>query len=219
MALTAREAEAIDARVAAVEAATGVEIVAALIGKADAYFEVPWKAFALGASIAALAAAIADAVRPDWVAAHAAVKWAVGILAAGGSSALAAVFVPGWARAFLSPSRREVEVRQYAQALFLEREMFRTRGRTGVLLLVSAFERRIEILPDTGHRDRVAAAEWQEVVARMRPRLAAGRPGDALLEGLAAMQDLLIRKGYRRAAAAERDRLPNRPIDEPGVPS
>ena len=219
MALTPGEAEAIDARVAAVEAATGVEVVAALIGKADAYVELPWKAFALGASVAALAAAIADAVRPDWVAAHAALKWAVAILAAGGASALAAVFVPGWARAFLTPSRREVEVRQYAQALFLEREMFRIPDRTGVLLLVSAFERRIEILPDTGHRERIAAAEWQEVVARMGPRLAAGRQADALLEGLGALQDLLVRKGYRGGGGAAGGRLPNRPIDEPGVPS
>jgi putative membrane protein len=219
MALTPSEAEAIDARVAAVEAATGVEVVAALIGKADAYVELPWKAFALGASVAAFAAAIADAVRPDWIVAHAALKWAVAILAAGGASALAAVFVPGWARAFLTPARREVEVRQYAQALFLERELFRTGDRTGVLLLVSAFERRIEILPDAGHRGRIAAADWQEVVARMRPPLAAGRQADALLEGLAALQNLLVRKGYRRAAVAERDRLPNRPIDEPGVSS
>src|SRR5258708_35863064 len=45
--LTRTEAEAIEARVAAVEAATGAQVVVALIGKADAYVELPWKAFAL----------------------------------------------------------------------------------------------------------------------------------------------------------------------------
>ena len=80
-------------------------------------------------------------------------------------------------------------------------------------------ERRIEILPDTGHRDRIAPAEWQEVVARMRPRLAAGRHADALLEGLAALQDLLVGKGCRRGVGDDGGGLPNRPIDEPGVRS
>jgi putative membrane protein len=213
--LTPGEADAIDARIAAVEAAAGVEVVAAVIGRADAYVELPWKAFALGAALAGLAIFVVDVARPDWVGAHAALGAAAAILGGGALSAVAALAIPAYARAFLWTTRRDIEVRQYAQALFLEREMFRTRDRTGVLLLVSLFERRIEILPDTGYGDRVAAAQWQEVVARMAPRLRAGRPADALLEGLAALEDLLVRRGFR-GGAHPGDRLPNRPIDEAG---
>ena len=215
MLLNREETDAIDARVASVEAATGVEVVAAVIGKSDAYTELPWKAFALGASLAALVTVWADEWWPDWITMHAALKFAVAVLACGGASALAAVFIPGYARSFLRASRRDVEVRQYAQALFLERELFRARGRTGLLLLVSSFERKVEVLPDTGFRGRVNASDWHDVVARMTPRLREGRAADALLEGLGDLQDVLVRNGFRGGANPVNE-LPDRPIDEPG---
>jgi len=207
--------EAIDARIAAIEAASGVEVVTTVVGKADAYPELPWTAFALGASLAALATVAADALRPDWAAAHATLLTALAILGAGGVGALATVFVPAFARLFLRQTRRDAEVRQYARALFLERELFRTPARTGILILVSVFERRIELLPDVGFGDRIGAADWQQVVARMTPHLSAERPAAALLAGLDVLADLLVRRGYE---AGERDanELPDRPVELKG---
>ena len=207
--------DAIDARIAAIEAASGVEVVTAVVGKADAYPELPWTAFALGASLAALATVAVDALRPDWAAAHATLLTAVAILGAGGVGALAAVFVPAFARLFLRATRRDAEVRQYARALFLERELFRTPARTGILILVSVFERRIELLPDVGFGDRISAADWQQVVARMTPHLSAERPAAALLAGLDVLADLLARRG---CIAGERDanELPDRPVELKG---
>ena len=49
--LTRKEADAIDARIARLEARTGVQVVAAVVAKCDAYPEIVWKAFALGAAI------------------------------------------------------------------------------------------------------------------------------------------------------------------------
>src|SRR6185369_5421613 len=110
MLLTPAEAAAIDAHVAQVEAATGVEIIAALTLKADSYVELPWKAFALGASAGALAGVLVDLARPDWTMPHASLLAALSILGVGALSALAAVFVPAYARVFLRPARAEVEV-------------------------------------------------------------------------------------------------------------
>lgn len=136
----------------------------AVVGKADAYPELPWTAFA---------------------------------------------------RLFLRGARRDLEVRQHARALFLERELFRTRGRIGTLLLVSLFERRVELLADTGFNGRIGAAEWARVVARMTPHLADARPAAALLEGLAGVDELLARAGFR---AGERDsnELSDRTIESTG---
>jgi putative membrane protein len=215
MPLSRDDAEAIEARIAAIEAVTGVEIATAVTAKADVYPELPWTAFAAGASVAALAAVAADALRTDAIALRAALVVAVATLGAGGACALAAVFVPAFARLFLRPTRCELEVRQYAQALFLERELFRTRGRCGILLLVSLFERRVELLPDTGFADRIAPADWAGVVARMTPQLTEKRPAAALLEGLAALAELLERRGYR-ADPDDRNELPDRPIEARG---
>lgn len=221
MYLTSAEADSIDAQVARVESRTGVQIVTAVVGKADNYLELPWKAFALGASIAAFGVVAADAWRPEWVVTNTALLHVVTILAVAGTCALLAVFVPPFGRLFLRASRRDSEVRHCAQALFLRRELFRTRQRTGVLVLISVFERRIEILPDTGLHDRVSETDWRAVVSRMTPLLREARPFHALQEGIAALETLLVAKGLRAAEAATSgtggNELPDRPIEEPGV--
>ncbi len=89
----------------------------------------------------------------------------------------------GFARFFLEAHRAEVEVRQYAQSLFLSREVFATRGRTGVLLLVSMFERQVVLLPDTGLAKRLSREAMHHIVARMTAALAGGQVRLALENG------------------------------------
>ena len=216
MLLSPAESDAIDALIAKVESRTGVQMVVAAIARSDSYVELPWKAFALGASVAALVTVLGDLWRPQWVTSDTALVCAVIILGAGAASALLAVFVPPFARLFLRPARRQAEVRQYAQALFLKRELFRTHSRTAVLILVSEFERTIEIVPDVGLHDRVGEADWRRVVDAMTPRFREARPFHALQDGLAAAEALLVSKGFH-GRAGMRNELPDRPIDERGA--
>jgi putative membrane protein len=215
MILTRAESEVIETRVSQVEARTGVQVVAAVVDKSSSYPQLPWKAFALATAVAGLAVVLTDALRPDWTIGHAALLHTVAILGAGAASALLVVFVPAFARLFLRPPRRDFEVRRYAESLFLKRELFRTRGRNGVLLLVSLFERKVMILPDVGLRDRVSAADWKKVVGRMTTRLRDGRGAAAVVDGLEAIEGLLVDKGYA-ASSREANELPDPPIVERG---
>lgn len=196
MPLNSTESLTVNQRIVDIERRTGVLIATAIVPRSDAYVELPWKAFALGASLAAFVTVLFDLGAAGWGASRTALWHAMAILGAGAACALAAVWVPAWARLFLHPSRRDVEVRQYAQALFLTRELFATPRRTGLLILVSRFERKIQILPDTGFADRVSTAEWRAVVNRMTPAMRGGHPAKALHEGLAAVDELLARKGF-----------------------
>jgi putative membrane protein len=214
--LAPAQAAAIDTLVARIEARTGVQIATAIVRRSDAYTELPWKAFALGASLAGLALVIADAWNPQWVVPYTALVHAAVILLTGASMALAAMFVPPFARALLRRHRAEIEVRQYAESLFLRRALFRTRQRTAVLVLVSLFERRIEIIPDEELHARVTPAAWDGVIARMTPHLRNQRPFDALKEALEAVETLLASRGFHGRPDAT-DELPNRTIEEPGV--
>jgi len=215
MNLTHAETEATAARVAQVEARTGVEVVAAVVGKSHAYPQLPWKAFALGAVIAGFAVVLSDALRPDWVTAWTVLLQTVAVLAVGAAGALLVVFVASFARLFLRPPRRDFEVRRYAEVLFLQKELFATRERIGVLLLVSLFEHKVEILPDRGLASRVTAADWHRVIARMMPLLQDRHAAAALLAGLAAMEEMLVAKGFARRADGVNE-LPDRPIDKDG---
>lgn len=215
MLLSNAETGAIEARSAEVEARVGVQVVAAIVDKADSHVELPWKAFAIGAVLSGLTMVVADTLRPQWLTANAALVGAVTILGAGGASALLAVYFPAYARLFLRSTRRDSEVRRCAEAVFLRHELFRTRQRNGVLILVSCFERKVEILADTGLHPIVNEAEWRSVITRMTPLLRERRFADALLEGLTGAADLLAGKGLTAAPGADNE-LPDRPIDESG---
>ncbi|MGO8855576.1 MAG: TPM domain-containing protein [Steroidobacteraceae bacterium] len=214
--LSESEIDALDRQVGRVHATTGVRVVAAEIGKADTYEELPWKAFALGVSLAALTVVGADTVGPYWHTPHSTLLSVIIPLAAGAVAALLTIFVPAFGRLFLHAARCEVEVGQYAQALFLRRELFKTPKRNAILILVSRFERRVHILPDTGLHGTIGDAECHTVIERMRPALREARIADALQAGLVALEDLLVRTGYTGGSGAE-NAPPDPLIEEKGA--
>jgi len=216
MPLQPAEAEAIDRRVTAVEARTGVQVVAAVVPRSDSYVELPWKAFALGASLAALGVVAADLWLRPWTTSTTALIHVVAILGPAATCALLAVFVPPFARGFLRRVHGHAAVKEYAESLFLRHELFRTRHRTAVLILVSRFERRVEILPDTGLHGRIGEAEWGQVIETMAPHLRDARPFQALEAAIDGVELLLVAKGFH-AEKGTTNELSNRPIQERGA--
>jgi putative membrane protein len=212
--LSEAEARAIDARIQQFETRTGAQVVTAVLGKCDSYPELVWKAFAMAAVLCAFAVAIVDTYWPAWVGTYAALSNVAPVLLAGAASALAAVFVPDYARLFLRATRRDAEVRQRAHVLFLDRGLTATKARNGVLLLVSLFERKVEIVSDLAYQGRVERSDWDGVIAAMTPSLASGKPAQALLAGLDTLETMLRNRGYN--AGGGTNELPDRPIEEAG---
>jgi putative membrane protein len=106
----------LDRQIAEAEKRTKAQIVLAVVQRSESYAELPWKAFALGASIAGLLVFTWDLLLPGWVS-NATILFSIAaMLAAGAVLALLAVLAPGFARLFLSAHRAEVEVRQYAES-------------------------------------------------------------------------------------------------------
>jgi putative membrane protein len=215
MFLDAAAADTVKVRVAGLEAASGVEVVTAVIARADSYPEVPWKAFALGASLAALAAAVMALFEPGWDASVAVVETAVAVLAVGGALALGTVWITPFARVFIPAERREAEVRQYAQALFLEHGLHRTRRRDGILVLASLLEHQVVVLADRGVSEKCAAGEIDSVVATVTGALSRKSLADALLAGLEQLDGILARHGFR-AQAGDTNELPDTVIQQRG---
>jgi putative membrane protein len=213
--LSHAEAAAIESRIAQVEGRTGVEVVTTIADRCDAYPELPWIAFAFGASFTGFAAALIDVRNPQWPTAQHGLSLVLAILGIGVICALLAHFVPSFGRAFLRPHRAQTEARQFAQAHFLDREIFATPRRTGLLILVGLYERRVVLLPDTGLRTAITTEDWDGVIVRMTPALRAGNPADALREGLDATEELLLRKGFA-APAQHANVLPDRPGEVAG---
>jgi putative membrane protein len=82
--------------------------------------------------------------------------------------------VPPLRRLFVGPKRIESEVSRGAHAAFYEQGISRTKGRTGVLVYLSIFERRAVLVPDVGVDLAPIAEDWNaasrqisEAVARL----------------------------------------------------
>jgi uncharacterized membrane protein len=126
MPLSDKERLQINTLVTRFESATGVQAVAVVTPKADAYPEIRWKAFALGASLGALAAVLHSMVISLWTDTRMPAAHAMLTLGAGAALAAIAVLVAGVGRLFLDRMRAQSEATQYPQSLFLERRLFRT---------------------------------------------------------------------------------------------
>ena len=161
----------LDTLISDAEKRTNTQIVLALIQRSDSYAELPWKAFALGASVTGLIVFILNLLFYDWYPITTVLIAVAGVLAGGAVFALLTLLIPGFARRFLSAIRAEVEVQQYAESLFLSRELFSTSKRTGILMLVSLFERKVVILPDKGLSDQLPGDAQHRIIAAMTPFL------------------------------------------------
>lgn len=197
MLLNTKEQQEINGLAQQFETLTGAQTVAAVVGKADDYPDIPWKAFALGAGMAALVVVADEFIRPDWASIHSPLRDVALILAVGVLSAVVAAHVPALARLLLSREHAAAEVQQYAEGMFLQREMFRTTERVGVLILVCRFERKVFILPDTGIAHYLAREDLDAAIAAMAPHLAQWRPNEAFRAGYDALAAVLARKGFR----------------------
>jgi putative membrane protein len=201
----------LDRRVAEAEKRTGAQIVLAVVKRCDTYAELPWKAFALGSAVAGAGMVLLNLARPAWNSETSVLLSIVTTLAAGGACALLCILAPAFARLFLDAHRADVEVRQYADSLFLSREVFATRSRTGVLLLVGIFERRVVLLPDTGLARRLNREAMNDIVACVTAALAAGQVDRALEQGIKGLEESIA------SGASGENELPNAIIEEKGV--
>lgn len=211
--LNAQEHNRLDQRVAEAEKRTGAQIVLAVVERSDSYAEIPWKAFALAVSVASLLVFFQAILWPDWFTHTALLHALATALLTGAVSALMAVSLPRFARLFLNDHHKEVEVRQYAESLFLSRQLFATRKRSGILLLVSLFERQVILLPDTGISTRLSREAIQQIISLMTPSLASGSVARALEEGLEKLEEILAATA---AGEALENELPDEIIEEKG---
>jgi len=194
------ETQRLNARIRQLEKDTGVEVVAAVVGKCDNYPEIPWKAFASGVAFSSLALLLQAMLRPDWMSSYGALVHTVIVLGVGATMVLLTAAWSGWARCFLDRTRAASEMRQYAQSLFLEHDVFATRGRTGLVLLVGLFERQVVILTDSGLDARLPSEGLQPVIAAMTADLKRGDRFRALNQGLSILEKSLRRAGFEPAA-------------------
>jgi putative membrane protein len=207
--LSEAEREQVEACVRRVEMNTAAEIVPLIAPSASGYPR------------AALAAAVACGLLLA-----VAVGWFLGGLAVWEFAALFGVglfagellnhSLPVLRKPFLSRREMAFEVDEAAHLAFLSHEIFATRDRTGILVFVSVYERRVRILADSGIAAQVGQETWDQVAVDLVAGIRAGKRADALCAAVERCGALVAAAFPRKAD--DTDELPNLIVEgKPGA--
>jgi putative membrane protein len=108
-----------------------------------------------------------------------------------------------------TPTRRKAEaVHALSLAAFTEHGLHHTREETGILILVSLLEHRVEVLADRGINAKVERDTWEEIVRILTTGLKSGQAADAFCKAIERCGQILAANFPR--AADDKDELPNR---------
>ena len=214
LSLTAEERERIRLAVHAAEQQTNAEIVPMIVGRSGLYRDAQHRA---GIILALLALAILLSTEILWLpwgwhASNAAWLVLATILAYGAGAWLGSL-VP-IIRLFTPIDRMHQKVRLRAERAFAQHAVFRTRERTGVLIMVSLLEHQIYVLPDQPLFQRVPMERWTLVVEAAIGRLKMGDIVGGLCQSIQ-MCGVLLAEVCPGRPGDNPDELSNELVQEP----
>ena len=197
---TSEEQEKIEAAVKAAELTTSGEIVPMIV---DSSYEYP-RAELIGGGTLALACGLLG----SWAWGGESIWWFLPIFIVTFFLFFSVIrSCPALKRKLINPEEFSIETREKALVSFLEQGLHETRDKTGILILISLFERKVVVLADGGINAKVPEHTWDEIVAMIIPGLKNGQPCEALCQAITRCGELLSENFPRKED--DTDELPN----------
>jgi putative membrane protein len=102
---------------------------------------------------------------------------------------------PGLRRFLLSERRQTEEVRQSALEIFHNENCHLTEKHSGILIYLTLFERRVEIIADKGINDAVGdPLVWNEIVGTLAGDIRRGKPAEGMVKAVERCGEILKEK-------------------------
>lgn len=98
---------------------------------------------------------------------------------------------PELKRRLIHPAEIDAEVEEKALVSFIEHGLHKTRDNTGILILISLFEHRVQVLADQGINDKVPADTWDKLVKDVTEGIKSGTACEALCREIRICGELL----------------------------
>ena len=159
--------KAIAAAVKEAETATAGEIVPVIVESSSSYAAADWKSIFFGMGTGLLLYEGYLLVFAGWVTGFWASVVGLPFFVIGGAivARMMVHVFPTLKRLVISRSDMDAAVHDRAIKAFVDHEVFSTRDRTGIVILVSLFERRVEVFGDKGINAKVSSEDWSEVIS------------------------------------------------------
>jgi putative membrane protein len=203
--LTAEDEEKIRRAVAEAESRSRGEIVPMIVHASDHYVYLRVAsgiAFAVAAFVIGLL--LRPALHPGWLLLFEIIGYLAGSLF---------MECDGVKRLFLTGREMEAKVFDRALRAFYQHELHMTKESTGILILASLLERRVQIIADRGIHEKVGDTAWRKAAEVLTRSLKAQRTGDGFCDAIAICGEVLARHFPHVPSAGERrNELPDRPI-------
>ena len=178
------EQQKIEAAVKAAEETTSGEIVPMVV---DASYEYP-RADLIGAGSLAMAVGLLV----SWAVGGESIWWFLPVFIVGFFAFQQLIRNwPDLKRKLISPDELTEEVREKALVSFVEQGLHETRDKTGILILISLFEHRVQVLADSGINAKVPEHTWEELVETITAGLKAGDACTAVCKAVERCGELL----------------------------
>lgn len=189
----------IETAIAAAEAQSAGEIVVATVGRCDRY-DLP-RAIMTGAWTIAAAVA-ADVLVPAFSS-----LWLLVLQIPTAVLLWHLLGIPFLLRWLIRPSQAAANVRSRAFQLFAEQGVYRTRDKSGLLIVIAELEHRVMILGDQGIHAQIGSEGWERHVAAIIAGIKRGDPAGAVVQVIDGFAKLLAEKFPRRPD--DTNELPN----------
>jgi len=102
---------------------------------------------------------------------------------------------------------KRARAHRHAMEQFLAQNLHTTKGRTGILLFVSAAEHYAEVIADEGIYAKVPAETWDGVVAILTDHISRGKSADGFVAAITACADILAE--HFPPGSADKNELPD----------
>jgi putative membrane protein len=202
---TPEEQERIRQAVIAAEQRTAGEIVPMLVGASARYAEIELAGMGVGLVAGTLASLV---LQDPWASIHSQLLWPLAGAVLG--SILCAI--PAVKRNLTPKDRVTEAVHLRSLAAFTAQGLHYTRAHTGILILASLLEHRVEVLADRGINEKVTAGTWNEIVQILIGGLKSGNACDAYCKAIERCGEILAQHFPR--SPDDKDELANKLVIE-----
>ncbi len=106
------------------------------------------------------------------------------------------ILFPYIAVSFATEKEKRYAVEQKAETLFLEHEIFNTKARTGIMILVSLAEKRALIMADTGINQKVEQSIWDDLVNDLVHSIKRNEMCNGIIDAVKSASKILLDNGF-----------------------